>query len=93
LHSCSIWDIILASVENHTLAYITSHMCTIGYTNLGLNLEANVWVRTRRNLGPLYTRSQGQCSTQTQHSYWCKSWNQLQGLYTRSQGFNLPPSY
>jgi hypothetical protein len=23
-------------------------------------------------LGPLYTRSPGQCSTQIQHSYWCK---------------------
>jgi hypothetical protein len=48
------------------------------------------------HLGPLYTRSQPQCSTQIQHSYCCKSWNQPQGLYTRSQGwkrkkvFNLP---
>jgi hypothetical protein len=47
-------------------------------------------------LGPSYTRSQGQCSTQIQHSYQGKSWNQPQGLYTRSQGwyrkkkFNLP---
>ncbi len=47
-------------------------------------------------LVPLYTRSQGQCSTQIQHSYWCKSWNQHPRLYTRSQGwhkkklFNLP---
>jgi hypothetical protein len=31
-------------------------------------------------LGPLYTRSQGQCSTHIQHSYCCKSWNQPQGL-------------
>jgi hypothetical protein len=46
------------------------------------------------HLGPLYTRSQGQCSTQIKHSYWCKSWNQppltppppLPWLYTRSQG-------
>jgi hypothetical protein len=38
--------------------------------------------------GPLYTRSQGQCSTQIQYSYWSKSWNQPQGLYTRSQGWN-----
>jgi len=35
-----------------------------------------------------YTRSQGQRSTQIQHSYWCKSWNQPQGLYTRSQDWN-----
>jgi hypothetical protein len=48
------------------------------------------------NLGLFYTRTQGQCSKQIQHSYWCKSWNQPQGLYTRSQGwhrkklFNLP---
>jgi hypothetical protein len=27
----------------------------------------------------LYTRSQGQSSTQIKHSYWCKSWNQPQG--------------
>jgi hypothetical protein len=40
------------------------------------------------HLGPLYTRSQGQCWTQIQHSYWCKSWNQSQGLYTRCQGWN-----
>jgi hypothetical protein len=25
------------------------------------------------HLGLLYIRSQGQCSTQIQHSYWCKS--------------------
>jgi hypothetical protein len=25
------------------------------------------------HLGPLYTRSQGQCSTQIKHSYWCKT--------------------
>jgi hypothetical protein len=37
---------------------------------------------------PLYTRNQGQCSTQIQHSYWYKSWNQPQGIYTRSQGWN-----
>jgi len=40
------------------------------------------------NLGPLYTRSQGQCSTQIEHSHWCKSWNQHQGLHTRSQSWN-----
>ncbi len=34
-------------------------------------------------LGPLYTRSQGQCSIQIQHSYWSKSWIQAQGPYTR----------
>jgi len=39
-------------------------------------------------LGPLYTRSQGQCLPQIQHSYWCKSWNEPQGLQTRSQGWN-----
>jgi hypothetical protein len=42
-------------------------------------------------LGPLYTRRQGQCSIQIQHSYWCKSWIQPQGLYTiytRSEGWN-----
>jgi hypothetical protein len=39
-------------------------------------------------LGPLYTRSQDQCSIQIQHSYWCKSWNQPQGLYTSSQGWH-----
>jgi hypothetical protein len=33
----------------------------LGY-NFRLNLEANVWATTR-NLGLLYTRSQGQCST------------------------------
>jgi hypothetical protein len=27
------------------------------------------------NPNGLYTRSQGQCSTQLKHSYWCKSWN------------------
>ncbi len=37
---------------------------------------------------PLYTRSQAQCSIQTQHSYWCKSWNEAQGLYDRRQGWN-----
>jgi hypothetical protein len=35
------------------------------------------------HLGLLYTRSQGECWTQIQHSYWCKGWNQPQGLYTR----------
>jgi hypothetical protein len=40
------------------------------------------------NLGPIYTRSQGQGSTQIKQCYWCKSWNEPQGLYTRSQGWN-----
>jgi hypothetical protein len=46
--------------------------------------------------GPLYTRSQGQCSTQIQHSYRCKSWNQPQGftLVVKAERekklFNLP---
>jgi len=40
------------------------------------------------HLGRLYTRSQGQCWTQIQHSYWCKGWNQPEGLYTRCQGWN-----
>jgi hypothetical protein len=31
-------------------------------------------------LGPLYTRSQGQCSTQIKHSYWWKSGNKVQHL-------------
>ncbi len=44
-------------------------------------------------LGPIYTRSHGQCSTQIHHSYWCKSWNQPQGLYTRSQGLNRKKSF
>jgi hypothetical protein len=39
-------------------------------------------------LGLLYPWSQGQCSTQIQHSYWYKSWNEPQGLYTRSPGWN-----
>jgi len=64
--------------------------------------DSSVWGSIRPGcvlypyLGPLYTRSQGQCSIQIQHSYWCKSWNQAQGFYTRSQGwhrknlFNLP---
>jgi hypothetical protein len=39
-------------------------------------------VRFHKYLGPLYTMSQGQCSTQIKHSYWCKSWNQPQGLFT-----------
>jgi hypothetical protein len=53
-----------------------------------------VW--KEHTVGPLYSRSQGQCSTQIQHSYRCKSWNQPQELYTRSDGwhakklFNLP---
>jgi hypothetical protein len=25
------------------------------------------------NLGPIYTKSRGQCSTQIKHSYWFKS--------------------
>jgi len=40
------------------------------------------------HLGPLYTRSPGQCSTQIEHSYWCKNLNQPQGAYNRSQGWN-----
>jgi len=40
------------------------------------------------HFGPLYTMSQGQCSTQIKHSYWCKSWNWPQGLHTRNQGWN-----
>jgi len=34
------------------------------------------WKIHWENTIPLYTRSQGQCSTQIKHSYWCKSWNQ-----------------
>jgi hypothetical protein len=52
------------------------------YLLLGQN-PCSFWI-----LGLLYTWSQGQCSTQIQHSYWCKSWNQPQGLYTRSPGWN-----
>jgi hypothetical protein len=54
------------------------------------------WASKHGNLGPIYTRSQGQGSTQIKQCYWCKSWNEPQGLYTRSQGlnrknlFNLP---
>jgi hypothetical protein len=75
----------------------------LGFTpTLGQSGVTTVWASIRPGyvlypyLGPLYTRSQGQCSIQIQHSYWCKSWNQAQGLYTRSQGwhtknlFNLP---
>jgi len=40
------------------------------------------------HFGPLYTMSQGQCSTQIKHSYWCKSWNWPQGVHTRNQGLN-----
>jgi len=46
----------------------------------------------------LYTRSHGQCSNQTQHSYWCKSWNLALKSFTqpmsqdrnRKNKFNLP---
>ncbi len=31
-------------------------------------------------VGPLYIRSQGQCSTQIKHSYWCKSWISPKGV-------------
>ncbi len=79
------------------------HPCTIlGYI-FGLLKRTTLWVtagdpvvQSMMLLGPLYTKNQGQCSTQIKHSYWCKSWNQPQGLYTRSQGwtrknlFNLP---
>jgi hypothetical protein len=74
----------------------------LGYV-FGLLQRTTVWVtagdpvvQSTLLLGPLYTKNQGQCSTQIKHSYWCKSWNQPQGLYTRSQGwtrknlFNLP---
>jgi hypothetical protein len=45
------------------------------------------------HLGPLYTRSQGQCWNQIQHSYWCKSWNQSQGFYPRCQGWNRKKTF
>ncbi len=49
------------------------------------NVERKAYKRTdnyplSHEVGPIYTRSQGQCSTQIKHSYWCKSWNQPQGL-------------
>jgi hypothetical protein len=74
----------------------------LGYV-FGLLQRTTVWVtagdpvvQSTLLLGSLYTKNQGQCSTQIKHSYWCKSWNQPQWLYTRSQGwtrknlFNLP---
>jgi hypothetical protein len=44
-------------------------------------------IRCPKYKGVLYTRSQGQCSTQLKHSYWWKNWNQPQGLYTRNWGW------
>jgi hypothetical protein len=40
-------------------------------------------------LSPLYTRSQGQCSTQIKHSYWCKSWNQPPKWILNSRDFYI----
>ncbi len=42
------------------------------------------WNTSPNGSGPLYTRSQGQCSTQIKHPYCCKSWNQPPWLYSRS---------
>ncbi len=82
----------------------TSHasLYDLGYV-FDLLQRATLWVtagdpvvQSTLLLGPLYTKSQGQCSTHIKHSYWWKSWNQPQGLYTRSQSwtrnnlFNLP---
>ncbi len=64
----------------HTLVRSKKHACVKSCSKLLWKTPCNLHV-----LGPLYTRSQGQCSTQLKHSYWCKSWNQPQGLYTRSQ--------
>jgi hypothetical protein len=59
----------------------------------GLIKQSNKSTIRFKDLGPLYTRSQGQCSTQIKHSYWCKSWDQPQGLYTTSQGWNRKRSF
>jgi hypothetical protein len=55
--------------------------------------------QTRHTYAPLYTRSQGQWSTEIEHSYWCKSWNQLPKGFTlgvkaeiEKKLFNLPPT-
>ncbi len=52
-----------------------------------------LYVYMGRHLGPLYTRSQGQCWKQIQHSDWCKSWNQPQGLYTGCQGWKRKKTF
>jgi hypothetical protein len=64
------------------IAWLKYHGCPLQCA------EGTSIASSKVQLGPLYARSQGQCSTQIQHSYWCKSWNQPQGLYTRSQDWN-----
>ncbi len=83
-----IWTRIVNYVY-FIMSFINIWMCWVGlwvasskvWYQIELQVSIKVW-------GPLYTRSQGQCSTQIKHSYWWKSWNQPQGLYTRRQGWN-----
>ncbi len=71
------WKIICTQINQWGLHALFLNVLKIEVT---LVKWRNVW------LSPLSARSQGQCSTQIQHSFWCKSWNQPQGPYRAPLG-------
>jgi hypothetical protein len=74
----------------HVLSYLPEFVWTIVHFTSFYLWSCTIMLLFHKfgcHFGPLYTMSQGQCSTQIKHSYWCKSWNWPQGLHTRNQGW------